>query len=174
MWCLSIYIVLWSQDAAHCMSPQLGQGANLALIDAEKLVDSLEAGITGGRTAAAAAAGGGSATATIPASLDGYTRNRWRRINFYQAQSRLLTPFFASRSKTLRLLRNALLYPGCHTPVLRTFMCARPLLLPPPAPPSRPSTANRMKRNRVHSTVADLVVALPPETARKLVAANAS
>jgi hypothetical protein len=37
-------------------------------------------------------------------------------------QSRLLTPVFSSRSEVLRHLRNALLYPGCHTPVLKTFM----------------------------------------------------
>lgn len=98
-------------DAAHSMSPQLGQGANLALIDAEKLVDSL-------------AAGGVTSTSgdSVEAALDDYTKQRWWRLNFYQAQSRILTPFFAPRSESLRQVRNALLNPGCHTPVLQNFM----------------------------------------------------
>jgi 2-polyprenyl-6-methoxyphenol hydroxylase-like FAD-dependent oxidoreductase len=54
-------------DAAHSMSPQLGQGANLALIDAEKLVDVLEE------------AAGVSATSAsnIETALDAYTKERY-------------------------------------------------------------------------------------------------
>ena len=95
-------------DAGHCMSPQLGQGANLALIDAEKLVDCL-------------ADAGGEASA-VEGALAEHTKRRWWRLQFYQAQSRVLTPVFASQSNVLRHVRNALLYPGCHTPVLRHFM----------------------------------------------------
>ena len=98
-------------DAAHSMSPQLGQGANLALIDAEKLVDSL---VSGGVTSTSAK--------SLEIALDDYTKQRWWRLNFYQAQSRILTPLFASRSESLRHVRNALLYFGCHTPVLKSFM----------------------------------------------------
>jgi 2-polyprenyl-6-methoxyphenol hydroxylase-like FAD-dependent oxidoreductase len=89
------------------MSPQLGQGANLALIDAMKLVDALERH-----------------PADVPAALDSYTRDRWWRVAFYQAQSRILTPVFASRSEALRVLRDSLMNHGCHAPVLRRFVHA--------------------------------------------------
>ena len=82
-------------------------GANLALIDAMKLVDALER-----------------QPADLPAALAAYTRERWTRVAFYQAQSRLLTPIFASRSEILRFLRDSFLYYGCHTPGLRRFMHA--------------------------------------------------
>ena len=93
-------------DASHSMSPQLGQGANLALIDAEKLVSQLEQRKDDG---------------DIETAFEAYTRDRWWRLQFYQAQSRLLTPLFASRSETLRFLRNSFFYPMCHTPGLERF-----------------------------------------------------
>jgi 2-polyprenyl-6-methoxyphenol hydroxylase-like FAD-dependent oxidoreductase len=66
------------------MSPQLGQGANLALIDAEKLVDAL---VCGARPSVPAHAAAGRAI-DVASALEEYTRERWWRINFYQAQSR--------------------------------------------------------------------------------------
>jgi len=72
--------VVFIGDAAHCTSPQLGQGANLALVDAMVLskcvqkFDDLERG------------------------LAEYARARKNHIRFYQIASRWLTPFFQSDS----------------------------------------------------------------------------
>ena len=120
-------------DASHSMSPQLGQGANLAMIDAEKLVDAL---VASSRVAGEGGAwnpaeergtieaGVAGETCDIDAALAAYTAQRWLRVVFYQAQSRLLTPLFASRSEVLRTLRDAFAYTGCHTPGLQRFVHA--------------------------------------------------
>jgi 2-polyprenyl-6-methoxyphenol hydroxylase-like FAD-dependent oxidoreductase len=68
-------------DAAHAMSPQLGQGANLALLDAMVLAQELARGE--GTTAA----------------LRAYEKRRRPHWRYYQLLSRALTPFFQSRSK---------------------------------------------------------------------------
>lgn len=69
-------------DAAHAMSPQLGQGANLALMDAAALADALEAGERAGRP--------------LEASLAAYARARRGPTRYYQFASRWLTPIFQS------------------------------------------------------------------------------
>lgn len=119
-------------DASHSMSPQLGQGANLAMIDAEKLVDAL---VASGSDVAGCGHDSGVIDGQIDAGLMGdacdidaalatYTAERWLRVTFYQAQSRVLTPLFASRSKVLRTLRDQLAYIGCHTPGLQQYVHA--------------------------------------------------
>merc|ERR1711907_278432 len=104
MWRFNAGKIVCIGDCSHSMSPQLGQGANLALIDAAKLVDCLEQ------------------TPDVNAALNQYTRDRWSRVTFYQAHSRLLTPIFASRSRSLRVLRDHLMYYMCHTPLLETYI----------------------------------------------------
>lgn len=76
-------------DGAHGTSPQLGQGANLALIDALTLTEALARG------------------STIEASLRDYHAQRRRHVAFYQLASRWLTPFFQSDSRVLGLVRDA-------------------------------------------------------------------
>lgn len=75
-------------DAAHATSPQLGQGANLALCDAAALADCL------------------AGADRVPAALDAYTRRRARHLAYYQTASRWLTPFFQSSSRLLGGLRD--------------------------------------------------------------------
>lgn len=65
--------VVWIGDSAHAMSPQLGQGANLALIDAMVLADCVAEG-----------------------RLADYSARRRPHVGFYQFASRWLTPFFQS------------------------------------------------------------------------------
>jgi 2-polyprenyl-6-methoxyphenol hydroxylase-like FAD-dependent oxidoreductase len=77
-------------DAAHATSPQLGQGANLALWDAMVLADVL------------------AAAPTVAAGLAAYTRERRRHLAYYQWATRALTPFFQGDSRVLGWLRDRL------------------------------------------------------------------
>ncbi len=65
-------------DAAHGTSPQLGQGANLALMDAVELAERL-------------------AATPSPAALKGWQADRRRHVGLYQLASKALTPLFQSR-----------------------------------------------------------------------------
>ncbi len=76
-------------DAAHAMSPQLGQGANLALMDAVVLADVIAESPDDVRRALAA-----------------YTTARRRHLGFYQLATRALTPLFQSDSRILGWLRD--------------------------------------------------------------------
>ncbi|HEX4452651.1 MAG TPA: NAD(P)/FAD-dependent oxidoreductase [Kofleriaceae bacterium] len=80
--------VVYIGDAAHATSPQLGQGANLALVDAATLADSL------------------ASTRSIDHALAAYSRARKRHVDHYQLMTRLLTPLFQSDSRALGLLRD--------------------------------------------------------------------
>lgn len=91
-------------DAAHCTSPQLGQGANLGLIDALTLAACLR---TPGE---------------LNDGLIRYNKMRHSHTNFYQLASRWLTPFFQSDSKAAAWLRDRTFGLFCKTPYVRTEM----------------------------------------------------
>lgn len=93
-------------DAARSTSPQLGQGANLALIDAATLAGSL-------RT---------HATAGVDAALADYARRRRAHTRFYSLASRWLTPFFQSDSRTAARARDLTFPLMAHVPYLRREM----------------------------------------------------
>jgi 2-polyprenyl-6-methoxyphenol hydroxylase-like FAD-dependent oxidoreductase len=76
-------------DAAHAMSPQLGQGANLALFDAMVLADSLEA--EGG---------------DVVRALHRYSKDRRAHLTYYETITRALTPFFQSDHDVLGVVRD--------------------------------------------------------------------
>jgi 2-polyprenyl-6-methoxyphenol hydroxylase-like FAD-dependent oxidoreductase len=78
-------------DAAHGTSPQLGQGANLALIDAITLAHHLKG------------------TADLDTALDNYVRARRAHVAFYRHASRALTPAFQSDSRLVPWLRDTFL-----------------------------------------------------------------
>ncbi|QJR12448.1 hypothetical protein DSM104443_03534 [Usitatibacter rugosus] len=75
-------------DAAHGTSPQLGQGATLALMDAEALCAALEA------------------EPDVPRALATYAKSRRNHVAYYQWASRMLTPFFQSEGRVLGLFRD--------------------------------------------------------------------
>src|SRR5262245_27483996 len=75
-------------DAGRALSPQLGQGANLALIDAATLSDCLRQ------------------ASSLEAALDAYLGARRRHGNFYALASRWLTPFFQSDSRWAARVRD--------------------------------------------------------------------
>lgn len=97
--------VLLIGDAAHGTSPQLGQGANLALIDAVVLARCLRDDDT-------------------DRALARYERIRRAHVAYYQIASRWLTPLFQSDSKTLGALRDAMLGLACRLPVSGHFVRA--------------------------------------------------
>ncbi len=80
--------VVYLGDAAHATSPQLGQGCNLALLDAATL----------GRSIAA--------HPELPAALDAYSRARRRHLAYYQFATRALTLLFQSDHAFLGPLRD--------------------------------------------------------------------
>ncbi len=98
--------VVLAGDAAHAMSPQLGQGANLALVDAWVLADCL-------RT-----------HSDVDAALAAYSRRRRAHLRFYAWASRLLTPVFQSRLEVLAPPRDLLAAPLGRVPFVRDQMLA--------------------------------------------------
>ncbi len=91
-------------DAAHRASPQLGQRANMALLDAVALALALEDGLAGALPRYAA------------------TR-RWHR-QFYQAFSAMMTPMYQSDSHWLSVVRDWGLAPLARLPVIRGILTA--------------------------------------------------
>src|SRR5690606_12687368 len=77
-------------DAAHSTSPQLGQGANMALLDAAALVSALDR------------------AADLETALEAYARSRRLHVRVFQMLSAAFTPFYQSDSVMLPLLRDRL------------------------------------------------------------------
>jgi 2-polyprenyl-6-methoxyphenol hydroxylase-like FAD-dependent oxidoreductase len=96
--------VVFIGDAAHGTSPQLGQGANLGLVDAYVLARSLME------------------SADIPSGLALFVERRTSTVRFYRQASHLLTPFFQSRLWPLGLLRDVFMGPACRLPMMRPLM----------------------------------------------------
>ncbi|MDH5824461.1 NAD(P)/FAD-dependent oxidoreductase [Luteimonas sp. RD2P54] len=88
-------------DAAHAMSPQLGQGVNMALLDARALRDALRSH----RDPAAA--------------LPAFQRERRAHVGIYHVWSRLLTPVFQSDRDGVAALRDLAMHPLTRVPGLR-------------------------------------------------------
>lgn len=91
-------------DCAHAMSPQLGQGANLALIDAQAVARALRAIDDPLRALAA------------------YSRSRRGHVRYYQSASRWLTPVYQSDRLLMPALRDALMHLTCKLPPVRAQM----------------------------------------------------
>ncbi len=85
-------------DSWHAASPQLGQGANMALLDAYGLAQSIDE------------------TADIGDALATYKQLRQRHIWLYQIISQLFTPFYQSDSRLLPWLRDTIAAPLSQLP----------------------------------------------------------
>lgn len=91
-------------DAAHGMSPQLGQGANLALGDAVSLAAQLKD------------------HAPVTHALKAFEADRKPVARYYSLMSRSLTPVFQSSSRIIGMLRDTFMGVFCRLPVLRNWM----------------------------------------------------
>ena len=80
-------------DAWHSASPQLGQGANMALLDAYALAIALRR------------------SGEVPTALDAFRRLRGRHVRLYQVASRLFTPVYQSDGRLLPIVRDRLVGP---------------------------------------------------------------
>ena len=91
-------------DAAHAMSPQLGQGVNMALVDALALA----AALTG--------------TSKLPDAFAAYEATRRAHLAAYHRFSRWLTPLFQSDRDALARVRDAAFLPMGRLPFARGNM----------------------------------------------------
>jgi 2-polyprenyl-6-methoxyphenol hydroxylase-like FAD-dependent oxidoreductase len=101
-------------DSAHRSSPQLGQGANMALLDALALTLALR-------------------EAPVNEALALYGKSRRNHVGIYQAMSWAFTPQYQSDSRVLPLLRDNVLFPLSQIPPLPRILSSlvRGELLPP-------------------------------------------
>ena len=90
-------------DAAHAMSPQLGQGVNLALADASCLADCLS-------------------RLPLPEALEDYQRRRRITLRYYQWATRWLTPWFQSDLEGLTPIRQVFFGIARRLPPARWWM----------------------------------------------------
>jgi salicylate hydroxylase len=86
-------------DSARATSPQLGQGANMALLDAFALARALDAG------------------AELQECLRAYARMRYWHTRVFQWASATFTPFYQSDSRTLPMVRDWLAAPLSRLPI---------------------------------------------------------
>ena len=101
-------------DSAHKASPQLGQGANMALLDAWALTRALD-------------------QASVEDALRHYAMARRWHVRIYQAMSWAFTPQYQSDSKLLPILRDRMIFPASQIPpvprLLTKLVCGT--LIPP-------------------------------------------
>jgi len=93
-------------DAAHSTSPQLGQGANMALLDAAALAHAL-----------------GSAN-DLSDALSRYCAARRLHVRLFQALSLVFTPFYQSDSRLIPFLRDTLVSSVARVPPAPAMLAA--------------------------------------------------
>lgn len=104
MWPWNTERVVYLGDAAHAMSPQLGQGCNLALLDAWFLAEAMRG------------------SESVPDALYRYSRIRRWHLSWYQFITRWLTPFFQSDQVWLQPLRDVGMAWATRVPWVRKQM----------------------------------------------------
>lgn len=87
-------------DSAHSTSPQLGQGANMALLDVKALAEAFES------------------SGDLEEALGLYAWKRRLHIRLYQALSAVFTPFYQSDSLVLPMLRDLMVAPASRVPLV--------------------------------------------------------
>lgn len=102
-------------DSAHQASPQLGQGANMALLDAKALADAL------------------AEYGDLSMALSQYSAARRYHVALYQIFSAVFTPFYQSDSRALPVIRDNIMNPLSQIwpvkPMLTRLVCGN-LIIP--------------------------------------------
>ncbi len=93
-------------DSGHAASPQLGQGANMALLDAWALAQAIER------------------RADLSDALRDYEKARRRSILFFQSLSAAFTPFYQSDARVLPMIRDRLAAPLSTLPPVDRILAA--------------------------------------------------
>lgn len=93
-------------DSWHCASPQLGQGANMALLDALALARALET------------------QSNLGAALGEYARMRALHIKLYQLASWMFTPAYQSDSAAFAFVRDWIMSPLSRVPPAPQILAA--------------------------------------------------
>lgn len=93
-------------DASHSTSPQLGQGANMALLDARAVAHALKQ------------------SASIEVALHAYVRARRVHTRLFQALSWMFTPFYQSDSTVLPFVRDRLVATIAKIPPAPQFLAS--------------------------------------------------
>ena len=93
-------------DAAHSTSPQLGQGVNMALLDARALVEALDH------------------TDDLDEALSAYARVRRLHLALYQALSLIFTPFYQADGRVLPWIRDHILGHVARMPMADQLLAA--------------------------------------------------
>ncbi len=93
-------------DSAHSTSPQLGQGANMALLDAMALTEALEQ------------------NQNLVSALASYAKARRNHVKLYQALSLIFTPFYQSDSTVLPMVRDYLVASLSRLPPAQKLLAA--------------------------------------------------
>lgn len=103
-------------DAAHRASPQLGQGANMALLDALALSEALRV-----------------SRADVALGLKYYADARRWHVRLYQVMSRIFTPQYQSHSRVLPVIRDRLFFPASQLAPARFILghIVRGTMVPP-------------------------------------------
>ena len=91
-------------DSAHSTSPQLGQGANNALLDVKALAEALQR------------------HDDLDHVAEDYAASRGRHVRTYQALSYLFTPFYQSDSTLLPLLRDRMVSQASRIPMVQRLL----------------------------------------------------
>ena len=91
-------------DSWHCTSPQLGQGANMALIDASALATAMEDAVD------------------LNDLSRRYRRSRSFHIKLYQTLSVMFTPLYQSNGRFLPLIRDLTIHYFARWPLVRGFI----------------------------------------------------
>lgn len=97
--------VVFLGDAAHAMSPQLGQGCNLALLDALTLAECIDVFST-----------------DVTRALEMYCARRRTHLGVYTQATRWLTPFFQGDVELLGELRDLFMPVAAKVPFARSLM----------------------------------------------------
>jgi 2-polyprenyl-6-methoxyphenol hydroxylase-like FAD-dependent oxidoreductase len=98
--------VIFIGDAAHCTSPQLGQGANMALLDAAALTFALDG------------------NADVLDAAAAYCRLRRNHVRLFQGLSRMFTPFYQSDSHLISAFRDRMVATTANLPPIPRLLAS--------------------------------------------------